>query len=462
MMDITNIPKDFKNIRIAILGAKRSGIIASILFAQKGAKVLLSDTENVTIAGDLQKDLDQWGVEVELGGHTSKVTDSDLTVLSPGIPNSAPIIEKINAAGIPIVSEIEAAYWFSHPSKIIAVTGSNGKTTTTTLIHEMFKGTLYDPYCGGNIGIPFSKLILDAQQSKSTKKIFILELSSFQLERIVHFHPFISIFLNITPDHMDRYEHDFMLYFDFKQRIAMNQTKDDFYIFNDDDRLLRDNLPKNTKAIPAGIFSKSDKNVYTDDKSIYLKDGKKLVDRSELSLLGEHNLYNILASLNAALLCGLTPEHLREVLINFKGIEHRLEFVTTINGVDYYNDSKATNIDSVNYALKSFNKPVIVILGGKDKDSDFSLLIPEIKNHVKEAILVGKAATKIRSALEEIVPLRDADYDMENAVQIAKSIASPGDVILLSPACASFDMFNDYEHRGRVFKEIVWKIAKSK
>ncbi|PIS28219.1 MAG: UDP-N-acetylmuramoyl-L-alanine--D-glutamate ligase [Candidatus Marinimicrobia bacterium CG08_land_8_20_14_0_20_45_22] len=455
MMDLKTKPTDFKDVRIAVLGAKRSGVMASILFAKKGGKVLLSDSGTVEIEGNLLSELNRLNVEVELGGHTSKVTNSELAILSPGIPNSAPIIQLLVKSEIPIVSEIEAASWFIQNSTIIGVTGSNGKTTTTTLLNEMFKDTNFETYCGGNIGIPLSQLMIDAEKSDSPDKVFILELSSFQLERIVHFHPNISIMLNITPDHMDRYEHNLMHYFAAKLHIAMNQNRNDFYIYNDDDRLLCENLPKNCQTIPAGIFSKSEKPVYADKNSIYLKNGEKLIDRSELFLLGEHNLYNILASLNAALICGISQAHLRDVLKNFKGIEHRLEFITTINGVDFYNDSKATNVDSVNYALKSFARPVIVILGGKDKDSDFSLLIPNLKKYAKEAILVGKAAAKIRTALEGVLPLTDAGYNMEKAVRIAKTKANPGDVVVLSPACASFDMYNNYEHRGKAFKEIV-------
>ncbi|MDD5766849.1 MAG: UDP-N-acetylmuramoyl-L-alanine--D-glutamate ligase [Candidatus Marinimicrobia bacterium] len=460
MINLRTIPTDFKEVRIAVLGAKRSGVMAAILFARKGAKVLLSDAGSVEIETEHLFELNRLNIDIELGGHTSKVTGSELAILSPGIPNSAPVVQSLIQAGIPIVSEIEAASWFIENSTIIGVTGSNGKTTTTTLLNEMFKDTIFEPYCGGNIGVSLSKLVMDAEKSTVPNKVFILELSSFQLERIVHFHPNISIMLNITPDHMDRYEHDLMLYFAAKLRIAINQNRNDFYIYNDDDRLLCENLPKNCQTVPAGIYSKSEKPVYADEKSIYLKSGEKLIDRLELFLLGEHNLYNILASLNAALICGITPTHLRNVLKRFKGIEHRLEYITTINGVDYYNDSKATNVDSVNYALKSFTRPVIVILGGKDKDSDFSLLIPNLKKHAKEAILVGKAAAVIRVALEGVLPLTDVGYDMEKAIRTAQAKANPGDVIMLSPACASFDMYNDYEHRGRDFKEIVHKVEK--
>ncbi len=250
------------------------------------------------------------------------------------------------------------------------------------------------------------------------------------------------------------------LYLAAKLRITMNQTEDDYYIFNDDDELLKTNLPPRCHLIPAGLHSTSQKLITSDAEKIYFSGQDQFIERARVALLGEHNLYNLTAALTAGRLYQLPITHLQNVLYNFKSIEHRLEFVTTIDGVDYYNDSKATNVDSVNYALKSFNRPVIVILGGKDKDSDFTLLIPQIREHVKAAVLIGKAADKIRKALSGVVEMYDAGYYMPNAIEIARNLAVPGDIVLLSPACASFDMFNDYEHRGRVFKEIVMNLPK--
>ena len=324
----------------------------------------------------------------------------------------------------------------------------------------MFQNTQYEPYCGGNIGIPFSKLIIETEELSIKNKIFIIEVSSFQLERIVHFRPKASIILNISRDHMDRYD-DIQSYFAAKMKIAKNQKKDDLFIYNSDDTLILQNLPDNCQNIPFSIYSDSQNIVNTDANSIYLYDGQKIIDRSELLLLGEHNLYNILAALTVAIKFKINIDHLRNVLKRFKGIEHRLEYIISINDVDYYNDSKATNVDSVIYALKSFQKPVIIILGGKDKDLDFSLLIPAIKSHAKEAILIGESAIKIRKVLNGIIPLHYA-RSLEEATISANKLSNPGEIVLLSPACASFDMFDNFEHRGKVFKETVLSLVKGK
>jgi len=460
MINLKEKPVNLQNLSVTVLGAKRSGIAAAILAARRGASVRLSDIGNVEISAELQAALQKHNIQIETGGHSDLIYKSDLVVLSPGIPNAAPVVREINQRRIPVVAEVEMAYWFCPTDNIIAVTGSNGKTTTTTLLAEIFKGTQYEPYCGGNIGIAFSNLIVEAEKSVHPNKIFILELSSFQLEKTIHFHPKISIILNITPDHMDRYEHSMALYLAAKLRVTMNQTASDYYVYNDDDDLLNANLPTKCQLVPAGLHTVSEKMITSDESKIYFRDSDQFVERARIALLGEHNLYNLTAALTAARLSQVSVEHLQDVLYNFKSIEHRLEFITTIDGVDYYNDSKATNTDSVHYALKSFTRPVIVILGGKDKDSDFTLLIPEIRAHVKAAVLVGKAAEKIRKSLTGVVDMYEAGYSMPEAVKIAKKLAEPGDVVLLSPACASFDMFNDYEHRGRVFKEIVWTLAK--
>jgi UDP-N-acetylmuramoylalanine--D-glutamate ligase len=460
MINLTTVPTDFTNFSVAVLGAQRSGVYGALLLAQKGARVLLSDINKVSIEGYLCSELERLGVQIEMGGHSPKVLASDFIVLSPGIPNSAPIVQALEAQHTTIVSEIELASWFTLESEIIAVTGSNGKSTTTSLIYELFKNTIYHPYCGGNIGIPFSKLVLDAVSDNSKQKIFILELSSFQLERIFHFHPAVAILLNISPDHMDRYHHDLMEYLRAKLHIVKNQAEMDYLIYNSDDSLLRTNLPMYTQQIPFGLYSNYSEPMQIRKSAIYYQN-QKVINLSELGLIGEHNLYNILAAVNTALLYDIPLEHIVRVLREFKGIEHRLEYVASINDVDYYNDSKATNVDSVNYALKSFTKPVIIILGGRDKDSDFSLLIPNLKKHAKAAILIGEAASKIKNTLLDTLPLLQAG-SLEDATRLASSLSSPGDVILLSPACASFDMFKNFEHRGQVFKQTVQSLKNGK
>lgn len=458
MSILQSIPQNLTGLKVVVLGARRSGCGAALLAAAKGARVLLSDVAQVEIPSDLQIQLEWAQVEKELGSHSERVFAADLVVLSPGIPNDAPIVKELVARCIPVIAEVELAYWFCPTPNIIAVTGSNGKTTTTTLLNELFRDTTYRPFCGGNIGVAFSNLILEYWDLKPINPLFILELSSFQLERIVHFRPKVAVILNITPDHMDRYEYSMELYLQAKLRITMNQQADDWYVYNDDDPLLQAHLPTNCRVVPAGLHSPSSKPIYVKDEALYDQDGGQIIPLRELGLIGEHNLYNIIAALNAARLFGLSSDHVSRVLHNFRGVEHRLEYVATIDGIDFYNDSKATNVDSVNYALKSFTQPVVIILGGKDKDSDFTQLIPQLRMHAKAAVLVGKAAPKLRAALADILPLYDAGYSMEKALELAISLAKPGEVVLLSPACASFDMFNDFEHRGRVFKELVHKL----
>ena len=454
MIDLSSLPINLIDKRVTVLGAKRSGLAAALLLAKNDARILLSDSGDVTIPLTVQSDLHKYNVTVETGHHSSEVLNSDFVVFSPGIPNSAPIVKDIESAGIPIVSEIEVAYWFMPEAQLIAVTGSNGKTTTTTLIYEMFKKNRFDAYCGGNIGIPFSSLISETQKDTGKQKVFILEVSSFQLERIIHFHPNAAIILNVTDDHMDRYDHDISLYLKAKLNISRNQDKNDLFIYFDDDSLLKNNLPDLPQKLPFGFTTNPQMRFKTDMTRIFTKDDQTYINRKDIALLGEHNLLNVLAALNVADYYNLPQKHIKGLLKRFSGIEHRLEYVRTFNGVDYYNDSKATNIESVKYALKSFTKPVIIILGGRDKDSDFSLLLPLLQKHAKKAIIIGEAADKIKNIIDGIINYSHAN-SLENAVLQAKNDAVAGNVILLAPACASFDMFDNYEHRGNVFKTIV-------
>jgi len=461
MMNLKALPVNVKSHKVTVLGARRSGISAAQLLAQQGAQVLLSDLAKIEIPETVRQELAKHKVAIELGQHSEAVTQSDLIVLSPGIPNTAPIVRDIETKGIPIVSEIEMAYWLMPEARLIAVTGSNGKTTTTTLIHELFKDTQYAVFCGGNIGISFSSLIPDASPISHKPRIFVLEVSSFQLERIIHLRPDVAVVLNVTDDHMDRYEHNIHLYLKAKLNIARNQQEDDGYVYFADDARLIQNLPPRPRKLPFGLTPNRKMLFTADDQNIYTRDGKILIHRSEIALLGEHNLLNILASLNAISDFDIPTDHVLQVLRQFTGIEHRLEFVTTIDDVAYYNDSKATNIDSVKYALKSFGQPVIIILGGRDKDSDFSQLLPFLRKNTKKAILIGEAATKIQQTIKNDIPSIFAE-SMPDAVLKARHFAQPGDVVLLSPACASFDMFENFEHRGKVFKEVVHSLRRKK
>ncbi len=461
MIDLKTLPINVKNHKVTVLGARRSGLTAAQLLAQQGAQVLLSDLAKIEIPETVTQELCKYEVTIELGRHSEKVTQSDLVVLSPGIPNTAPIVREIETKGIPIVSEIEIAYWSMPEAKVIAVTGSNGKTSTTTLIYELFKDTQYAVFCGGNIGVSFSSLIPNAYQVRHKPRIFVLEVSSFQLERIIHFRPDVAVVLNVTDDHMDRYEHDIHQYLKAKLNITRNQQEADSYVYFADDALLKQNLPPRPRKMPFGLTPNPEMLFTADDQNIYTYNGKILIHRSEIALLGEHNLLNILASLNAISDFDISTDHVRQVLRQFAGIEHRLEFVATIDDVAYYNDSKATNVDSVKYALKSFSQPVIIILGGRDKDADFSQLLPFLRKNTKKAILIGEAATKIQQAIKNDIP-NIFTKSMPDAVSKAHRLAQPGDVVLLSPACASFDMFENFEHRGKVFKEIVHSLHRNK
>ncbi|MBN2280710.1 MAG: UDP-N-acetylmuramoyl-L-alanine--D-glutamate ligase [Candidatus Marinimicrobia bacterium] len=448
------IPRDITGWKITVLGAGRSGLYVSLLLAKKGAAVVLSDSGNVKIEEILQKKIEFCKVKLDLGRHSNFIFEADLVVTSPGISDASPVIRKFQKRGINIVSEIEAAYWFSRKIDIIGITGSNGKTTTTSLIYELFKNSGYNAFCGGNIGKSFSEVVLEAETSDPANSIFILELSSFQLERIVHFKPKISLFLNISDDHMDRYENQPEKYLKAKLRIAMNQGKEDWYFYNSDDKILCQTIPSNCKSMAFGLSECTD--IYFNDGKVYYQD-MAVIHVDQLKLKGRHNLYNILAALHAAQIFHLPLEIIRKTLRDFAPVEHRLEYVATIKGVEYYNDSKATNVDSVRYALESFTKPLIVILGGKDKNSDFSELIPSLQAHCKLAILMGAATEKLQKILTGTLPLIQAD-SMDNAVKIATKSALKGDIVLLSPACASFDMFDNFEHRGRVFKNCVLKL----
>ena len=454
MIDLSKLPIDISGKRVCVLGARRSGIAIARLLAENGAQVLLSDSGRVTFSDIQIEAFKELQIKTETGKHSNSVLQSELVVISPGIPATAPIVARIEAAKIPIVSEVEAAFWFMPPARVIAVTGSNGKTTTTSLIYEIFKDSQYETCCGGNIGTPFASLILDVAKDSDKPRVFILELSSFQLERIRHFHPNVAIVLNITDDHMDRYDHDIRLYLAAKLNISLNQTKDDLFIYFSDDKLLSENLPLLPRKRPFGIAEKAEMLYKVDSNSILSENGREFISRNDIRLLGEHNLLNILATLNVAEFFNIPRERIIKILSTFSGIEHRLEYVRTINGADYYNDSKATNVESVKYALKSFSRPVIIILGGRDKDSDFSVLLPYLSKHVKHAILIGEAALKIEKVIGHRISWSSAD-SMQQAVKDAANLSEPGDIVLLAPACASFDMFDNYEHRGQVFKELV-------
>lgn len=449
---------EIKYRKATIIGAARSGVAAAKLLKRKGMNVFLSDaTKEEKIGGAFLEEIRKNEIAHELGSHSSRVYDADVMVVSPGVPQTSEVIQTALKKGIDVVSEIEAASWFCK-GKVIAITGTNGKTTTTTLIGEMFKDAGYKTFVCGNIGIAFS----DVVDQTDEKSIIVLETSSFQLDNIKTFRPFISILLNITPDHLDRYE-SFDKYIESKMRIAENQDKTDYFVFNYDDELVKNstrmnpNVQQSAFSLNPSVKDSVTTGAYLNNLDLvyfYYMGEENIIDTQNLIIKGQHNVYNAMASVISAKIFGIEKDYIKKTLENFKGVEHRLEFVRTLEGVKYYNDSKATNVNSVWYALKGFSEPLVLILGGKDKGNDYSQIEKEVKQHVKHIIAIGESRQKVYDYFNKILPVTIADT-MEDAVSKAANNAAPGEVVLLSPACASFDMFDNYEHRGAEFKRIV-------
>ena len=441
--------------RIVVLGGGESGVGAAVLAKVKGFDVFLSD--NGEIAGHYADDLRKWDIPFEQGHHTEElILSADEVIKSPGIPSTVPMVRKLEAQGTPIRSEIEFAGRYDSAKKI-CVTGSNGKTTTTSLIYYLLQNAGLNVGLGGNIGKSYAY-----QVATEHFDYYVLEISSFQLDNCYDFHPDIAIITNITPDHLDRYDHQMENYVKSKFRITRNLSPEDCFIFDSDDEITIDHLNKiilSAKRLPftqkteveQGAFLKDDKIVvrYEDEEcDIFLK---------ELALGGKHNIYNSMAAALAAKASGIDNQVIRESLATFQPVEHRLEPVLSIKDVLYINDSKATNVDAAWYALECQSKPVVWIVGGKDKGNDYDVLKGLVRDKVKAIVCLGVDNSKIRSAFEEIV---GADKfvetrSAEDAVKEADKFAEPGDVVLLSPCCASFDLFTSYEDRGRKFKEAV-------
>jgi len=441
---------------VTVLGAQRSGIAAAKLLKQAGAQPFLSDTDAESLSHEQKDELKILEIGYETGEHTKRVYLSDLVVISPGIPDSAEVVKECTRRKITLISEIELASWFV-TAPVLAITGSNGKTTTTSLVAEFLNNTDFQSVLCGNVGNSFAGVVSSTSPDPEDR-IYVVEVSSFQLERVPTFKPYISVILNITPDHLDRYP-SFEAYRLAKLNITGNQVDSDYFVCNADDPQLRD-VQTNARKITFSTTTSEVSGDFTWNGETILFQNDPFIPFADCTLRGKHNLANILAGLNAT-----TPlinpinqhrmlEHFSQVLRSFTGIEHRLEFVKTVNGVDYYNDSKATNIDAVKYAIESFSHPVILILGGYDKNGDFTQLIPGIRQCVKQTIAIGKAREVIRKALENKVELTLCE-DLEEAVDFAASIANQDDVVLLSPACASFDQYNNYEERGKHFKSLV-------
>jgi UDP-N-acetylmuramoylalanine--D-glutamate ligase len=439
--------------RIAILGAGESGVGTAILAKQKDYEVFVSDFGKIT---ETYKDvLEHFEIEWEENQHTaSKILNADVVMKSPGIPDKAPIIKQLKDNKVAIVSEIEFASEFTNAT-IIGITGSNGKTTVTRWTHHILKEGGLNASVGGNIGDSFAK-----QVAVNPSEHYVLELSSFQLDDIKNFRPHIAIITNITPDHLDRYDYDFSKYVASKFRITMNQTKDDYLIYDADNEAINDYLEAHTiqpKLVPFSTTKPLKYGAYIEHNELIINidENKIHMPIDSLALKGTHNQKNAMASSSAAKMLKIRKQTIRESLANFQGVEHRLEHVLKINNVNYINDSKATNVNATFYALESMSSDTIWIVGGVDKGNDYSQLNALVNEKVKAIICLGVDNQKILKAFNNCVDIMVETQSMSEAIKIAYKIGERGDAVLLSPACASFDLFKNYEDRGRQFKEAV-------
>ncbi len=477
-----------------VLGGGESGYGSAVLAKVKGWEVFLSD--NGRIDPRYSSVLDRYGIEYEQGGHTvERLMDADIAVKSPGIPDTAPIVVQLREKGIPVISEIEFAGRYTK-GKTICITGSNGKTTTTTIVGEILNAAGYDSAVGGNIGESFAYTVATAD-----KEWYVLELSSFQLDGIVDFRPDIAVITNITPDHLDRYGYDFQNYIDSKFRIIMNQRPEDYFIYSNDNMVMgreialrlpgMQRLPFSAKTMPGCMTSDVDDvtregttnrfrtpetmNEHSvpviDDVTTHIYPGafpmtgnrfratvddrSVIVDLSRMQIHGLHNVYNAMAAALAALAAGVDADTITSVLYGFRGVEHRMEPAGEVDGVRYINDSKGTNVDSTWYALDSMTRPTVWIAGGTDKGNNYDTLRELASCKVKALVCMGVDNGKLLDSFRDVVPEIYDTHSMEEAMRICRKIAVPGDTVLLSPACASFDLFKNYEDRGRQFKAAV-------
>ncbi|MEO8405750.1 MAG: UDP-N-acetylmuramoyl-L-alanine--D-glutamate ligase [Chitinophagaceae bacterium] len=442
------------NKRLVILGGGESGIGAALLAKKHGYDVFVSDESS--LKDHYRNDLLNAGIAFEEGGHNKeKILSADEIMKSPGIPEKNEMVKEIRKKGIMIISEIELAYRFKGDSTIIAITGSNGKTTTTALTHHIcLKGGL-DAALVGNIGYSFAR-----QVAEDPKPVYVAEISSFQLDDIHTFRPDIAILTNITEDHLDRYEYNFENYIRSKFRIVMNQLATDHFIYCLDDEVTMRFINKfsiQSKQLPISMKTEVNKGAFIKDGDMYIRTGEEFTSMSvyDFALKGKHNQYNTMAAGVAASLMDIRKDKIREAVQDFQNLEHRMEPVATVRGVEFINDSKATNVNSTWYALESMTKPIVLILGGVDKGNDYSLITELIKEKVKAIICLGTDNRKIHEAFQNIVsPIVNTTSALE-AVHAAYLFATKGDVVLLSPACASFDLFKNYEDRGNQFKKAV-------
>ena len=454
---------ELKGKKVLVVGLGKSGLAAALFLRRRGAQVTVSDVRSAeALAKDIPALLEE-GIMVETGGHgLLTFRRQDLIVVSPGVPLDTAELVQVRNFGLPVIGELELAARFLK-GRLAAITGSNGKTTTTTLLGEILEAAGLPTLVGGNIGVPVVSLI-----DESTDQTWsILEVSSFQLETTEQFHPNIAVILNITPDHLDRHG-TFEAYARAKERIFTAQTEADALVLNADNvraaaAAVRSAAPvywfSLEHPVPQGAWVENGSVVFCGEKGGTVE---TIIPLSSIPLKGEHNVENVLAAICAARIAGAPADAIRQAIENFKAVEHRLEHVATLNGIEFYNDSKATNVDATAKALAAFPSGIHLILGGKDKGSDYTQLSQLLRERVRAVYTIGSAAAKIESHLRGVVPLHSCET-LERAVNAAASAAHPGEIVLLAPACSSFDQFESYEHRGRVFKELVnewrgWKV----
>ena len=439
--------------RLVVLGAGESGVGTAILGKKEGYQVFVSDKGKIT--DHYKKVLRNFEIEWEEEKHTEdKILNADVVMKSPGIPDKVPLIQKLKGLGIPVISEIEFASQFTSAT-IVGITGSNGKTTTTMLTHHLVSHGGLDVNMGGNIGDSFAK-----QVAENDAEYYVLELSSFQLDGIKTFAPHIAVLTNITPDHLDRYDHKFENYIASKFRIVMNQNENDYFIYDSDDEVITKYLkehPIRSKLLPFSLKEKVENGAYLEEDNIkiIIDNNELTMPTKDLALKGNHNVKNAMAAATVSQLLKIRKTTIRECLENFHGVEHRLENVLKINNVQYVNDSKATNVNATFYALDAMKSSTVWIVGGVDKGNDYTELYPLVNEKVKAIICLGVDNSKIINAFGNCVDNIIETQSMKDAVNIAYKIAERNENVLLSPACASFDLFKNYEDRGRQFKEAV-------
>lgn len=439
--------------RLVILGGGESGVGTAILGQQKGYEVFVSDKGK--IKKNYKEVLEHFEIDWEDEQHTTaKILNADLVMKSPGIPDSVPLVKELVAKGIPVISEIEFASRYTDAT-IIGITGSNGKTTTTMLTHHIVHNANLNVGMAGNIGDSFAKMVAERNH-----EYYVLEISSFQLDGIDTFRPHIAVLTNITPDHLDRYDYTFEKYITAKFRIAMNQTESDYLIYDADDEVIVNWLnthPVKSRLMPFSLRQVVERGAFIKNDNIQIATDTNTIEMTTdaLALEGKHNLKNTMAASMAAKLIGIRKETIRQSIANFQGAEHRLEKVLKIGHVQYINDSKATNVNATYFALDSMSAPTVWIVGGVDKGNDYKELMPLVREKVKAIVCLGLDNEKIKDAFGNVVELMVETFAMSEAVKVAYKIAERGDMVLLSPACASFDLFENYEDRGNQFKEAI-------